>query len=887
MRINQIARNYGLDNKEILDYLESIGVHGKSHSSSLDDGTLELMLGHFGKLETKETEPDLPASNKFVRIRRPKGWKPTEKESLEFPIETVAPPQVVSPAAKEKGIPSEKKIAEAAIVSPTGLSPASSPVTEIKPPSAQESAAPAEMAAVKTPPSEKEAALHRKELKLVKPAEKKAKPKPAKLEKDEARPVIEPEIIIVAPEIDLQKLEQAPLGVEPVAGKEKFGKEAAVRHDQDEAIRKEIQKLKLKQKRIPLPEETKAATVMRPERRREPAVRGKGKRAWKKEKRERREMQIAAEEQKKQQEKSVLKVHDATTVADVASGLGISPNELIQKLIGLGVMATINQRIDMDTVQIVADEYGFAVEKVDLYDSAVISHLWEADTDESRKIPRPPVVTIMGHVDHGKTKLLDCVRSSDIVSQEAGGITQHIGAYYVITPGGDIVFLDTPGHEAFTAMRARGAMVTDIVVLVVAASEGVMPQTIEAIHHAKAAGVPIIVAINKIDLDNANPDIVKQQLVEQGLVSEEWGGNTVMALISAKQKIGIDALLESILLQAELLELKADPDCRARGTIIEGRLEPGRGAVATVLLQEGRLKVSDPFVTGVYSGRVRAMMNDRGEPLQIAGPSMPVEILGLDNVPSAGDPFIVVEDDAQAKQISARLQQIQRERDLRRTHHVTLEDLHIQIEQGAVKELNIIIKGDVQGSVGALCENLAKITSEKVRIEIIHSGVGSITESDVMLASASNALIIGFNVRPHPNVMDLSKREHVDIRMYRVIYDAISDIKKAMTGMLDKTYREKIIGRGEIREVYRLSRSLSIAGSFVQDGRLLRNSPVRLVRDSVVVHEGRLSSLKRFKDDVREVASGYECGIGLERFNDIRVGDIVECYQMEEVAPTL
>ena len=624
-----------------------------------------------------------------------------------------------------------------------------------------------------------------------------------------------------------------------------------------------------------------------PSRRREAPAKGKGKRAWKREKREKREIQMAEEEQRIERESTVLKVHDATTVADIADGIGIPANELIVKLISLGVMTTINQHLDSDTIQIIADEYDLQVEQVDLFDSDIFTTLREEDMDESRMVPRPPVVTIMGHVDHGKTKLLDAVRQSDVVSSEAGGITQHIGAYHVKTNHGEVVFLDTPGHEAFTAMRARGAMVTDIVILVVAATEGVMPQTREAIAHAQAADVPIIVALNKIDLPGANVDQVKQQLSELGLVCEEWGGKIPMTPISAKQQIGIDDLLETVLLQAELLELKADPFCRARGTIVEGKLSKGRGAVATVLIQQGQLKISDPFVTGVHSGRIRAMVNDRGEPLVTAGPSMPVEILGLEGVPSAGDPFIVSKDDIQAKQISTRLQQIQRERDLRRARHITLEELHKQIVEGKVKDLRVIVKGDVQGSVGALSESLLKIESDKVRIQIIHSGVGSITESDVMLASASNALIVGFNVRPHPQVVDLAKQEHVDIRLHRVIYDAIAEIKQAMTGMLDKTYKENIIGRGEIREVFKVSRSMSIAGLYVQDGKLLRNASVRLLRDSVIVHEGKLSSLKRFKDDVREVASGYECGMGLERFQEMRVGDIVECFEHVEVASTL
>ncbi|RJP33595.1 MAG: translation initiation factor IF-2 [Candidatus Omnitrophota bacterium] len=911
MRINQIARKFELENKSIIDFLESIGVRGKSHSSSLDDGTIELLLGHFNKLEAEEEEKIEEAEsknrNRFAKIRRPKGWKPAPQPVFTEPTpqESISVTEERSPeqlaAAKEMSVPPEKaepapeSVIEATapvdqhVAAPQEILPeeTASPVVETSPPKPKEEIPVSDES--KTVSHEERIAARKREKKAAKRSQKKAaKRESAKIiPLDKDLPAKELELIIEAPEIDLKKTGETTkedLAFRTPEGKRK---EDTTPRDQDDAIRREIQKLKLKQKRQEEHEEVKKITPP-PERRREPpTMKGKGKRAWKREKRERREMQMAAEEKKQQLAKTVLKVHDATTVADVADGLGIPAHELIQQLIGLGVMATINQRLDFETVQVIADEYNFQVEQVDLFDSDIFAHLWEEDTNPARMKTRPPVVTIMGHVDHGKTKLLDAVRQSDIVSQEAGGITQHIGAYYVKTPNGDIVFLDTPGHEAFTAMRARGAMVTDIVILVVAATEGVMPQTTEAIHHAKAANVPIIVAINKIDLDGANQDRIKQQLADHGLIAEDWGGDTVMVPISAKQKIGIENLLESILLQSEMLELKADPECRARGTIIEGRLEQGRGSIATVLLQHGTLKIGDPFVTGVYSGRIRAMLNDKRESLHEAGPSMPVEIIGMDDVPSAGDPFIVVADDAQAKQISTRLQQIQRERELRRIHHITLEDLHFQIEQGAVKELRLIVKGDVQGSVGALSESLEKIESAKVRIEIIHSGVGAVTESDVMLASASNALIIGFNVRPHPQVMDVAKREHVDVRLYRIIYDVISDIRNAMTGMLDKTYREKFVGRGEIREVFRLSRGISIAGSYVQDGRFLRNAPVRLLRDSVIVHEGRLSSLKRFKDDVREVQSGYECGIGLERFNDIRVGDIVECYQLEEIAPTL
>ena len=856
MRINQIARKFGIDNKDILEYLETIGMPRKSHSSSLDDGTMELLLQHFGKTSEPKKEEQSKDNKRFARIRRPKGWKPSHDDEEEN-IENSATEQPVSeqtPAMQVQPAP-----------------------VEAQPETARQEATP--QTAAQKDINKKESKKSAKKKKH--PAEKKQKLKTIALE-PKIQPGAKPEIIIEAPEISGEDV----IDEKPTIPATDVETKTPV--DQEEVIRREIQKLKQKQKKASEASEPKKVQPRRPQRRpQQPTGRSRGKRAWKREKRERLEHQIAADEQRRQRDLTVLKVHEATTLADIANGLSIDANELIGKLISLGVMATINQRLDEDTIQIIAEEYGFEVEKVDLTDIDVFSQMWENDVVEERQVKRPPVVTIMGHVDHGKTKLLDAVRKTDVVSQEAGGITQHIGAYHVQTKAGEVVFLDTPGHAAFTAMRARGAMVTDIVILVVSAVEGVMPQTIEALSHAKAAGVPIIVAINKIDLENANIDRVKQQLSEKGLLAEDWGGETIMVPISAITRDGVSDLMESVILQAEMMELKADPECRGRGAIVEGRLEQGRGAVATLLIQQGTLRVGDPFVSGVYSGRVRAMMNDKGEPIDEAGPSMPVEILGLEKVPSAGDPFQVVKDDSQAKQISARLMQIQRERELRKQHRVTLEDLHMQIQSGEVKDLSVIVKGDVHGSVDALCDSLIKIESDKVRVEILHSGVGAISESDIMLASASNAIIIGFNVQPHPNVRDLAKQEHVDINNYRVIYEVVEDIKKAMTGMLDKTIVEKIMGRGEIREVFRLSKGLSIAGSYVQEGLLQRNARCRLLRDSVIVHEGKLTSLKRFKEDAREVKSGMECGVGFERFNDVRVGDVVECYQIEEVAPTL
>ena len=666
----------------------------------------------------------------------------------------------------------------------------------------------------------------------------------------------------------------------------------------NEALRREIQKLKKKRMRTATPAGAQPAqpqvTGAPPGRRGPQRGRGgrsrdggRGKRAWRREKRDRLDREIQAAHDLEIRERTIVKVHDATTVADVASALGVSANLLIGKLITMGVMATVNQRLDHDAIELVAAEYGFQIEKVDLVDDGLLAGLQANDVRDEDKVSRSPIVTIMGHVDHGKTKLLDRVRRSDIVAGEAGGITQHIGAYQVKAKRGTITFLDTPGHAAFTAMRARGAMVTDIVILVVAADDSVMPQTLEALHHAKAAGVPIIVAINKIDKPSANPDRVKQDLTAHDLLVEDWGGEVQCFPISALEGTGVDALLDGVLLQSEMLELKASPKCKARGTSVAARREEGRGTIATVLIQEGTLRVGDPFVSGLYSGRIRSMQDDRGRPVEAAGPGRPVEVTGLQDVPTAGDPFAVVEDDSQARQIAIKLQQAQRLRDMKKAERVTLDHLHSMIEAGELKELHLIVKADVQGSVEALVDSLSKVESEKVSVVVLHSGVGAVSDSDVMLASASNALIVGFNVRPQPSAMVLSKQESVEIICFNVIYQAIDAIRGAMTGLLDRAFKENVLGRCQVMEVFRVTRSLSIAGCQVNDGKISRNRPIRVLRDSVVVHEGTLASLKRFKEDVPEVQNGFECGIGIERFNDIRVGDEVECFELEEVAPTL
>lgn len=588
--------------------------------------------------------------------------------------------------------------------------------------------------------------------------------------------------------------------------------------------------------------------------------------------------------------KRKIKISDVITVGELAKRMGVKANDLIRELMQQGQMVTINHPLDFETAAILASEFNYEVENIAFDEETILEKSDVLDTDEESKenlTERPPVVTIMGHVDHGKTSLLDAVRMANVTEGEAGGITQHIGAYEVEVSGRKIAFLDTPGHEAFTAMRSRGAQVTDIVILVVAADDGVMPQTKEAINHAKAAGVPLIVAVNKIDKPDANPDRVKQELAEFELVPEDWGGDTIFVEVSAKQQTNLDQLLEMILLQAEVLELKANSDKKAKGTVVEARLDKGRGPVATILVQEGTLKTGDPIVAGTYYGRVRTMDDDHGKAIPEAGPSCPVEVTGLSGVPDAGDTLHAVEDEKTAKEVAQHRQQKLREAEMAKSSKVSLDQLYAQIQEGDVKELKVIIKADVQGSVEAVKDALNKLSTDACRLVVIHTAVGGIIESDITLASASNAIVLGFNVRPESKATNLAEKEGVDIRLYNIIYDAVDDIKNAMEGLLAPTFKEKAMGRVEVRDTFHVSKVGTIAGCYVLDGKIVRNAKARLVRDNIVIWEGNLSSLKRFKDDVREVQSGYECGIGLENYNDIKVGDIIEAYEMEEVRSTL
>lgn len=587
-------------------------------------------------------------------------------------------------------------------------------------------------------------------------------------------------------------------------------------------------------------------------------------------------------------EQNVIKVTEFITTQDLANLMDVTPAEIIQKCLELGLKVTINQRLDMDTIHLLAEEFGFRVEEEEEFGSEFLEEIIDEDEAEGEQQPRHPVVTVMGHVDHGKTSVLDYIRKANVVAGESGGITQHIGAYEVETSDGRrITFVDTPGHEAFTAMRARGAQVTDLVVLVIAADDHVMPQTEEAIDHAKAAGVPIVIAINKIDKPNANPEAIRKDLADRNILVEDWGGSYQVAEISAKTGDGMNDLLEKILLESELLDLKANPNRRAIGVVLEAKLDKGKGPVASILVEEGRVKVGDYFIMGQRWGRVRALLNERGQRIKSAGPSDPAQVLGIDEVPEAGDRFIVMKDEKTVREIASRRRQLKREQDFRKIRLLTLDEISQQIKTGQVKELKLLVKADVDGSAQALVDSLSRLSNQDVEVLLIRRAIGPITESDVMLAAASGAIIIGFHVRPTVKAKTLAEREHVDIRLYKIIYDAIDDVKKALEGMLEPVEKEVSQGILEVREIFKVSRVGTIAGCYVMEGKITRNSRIRLIRNDVEIYEGRIASLKRFKEDAKEVQSGYECGVMIENFNDIKVGDNIEAFEIVKEARTL
>ena len=828
IRVYELAKELGIDNKDLITRLEKLGIAVKAHSSSLEEDDAQRVRREFA-LGEKDAIVEERVKRTVIRRRAvrqatpeveetPAEDQPEMKEAVEAAEEEEATPEA-APAEETKKEKKEKKEA----------------VPEKKP---RRTSATIVRAAVK-----KEPVIETPKEKIAPPREKVSAP-PQK-----AEPVAEKE-------------EKA-----PPKPSHKMKRPVEVHVGED--VRKK--KTFLKQQFDKKGKRTR---------------RGKSneeRRSWKEEKVISATRIKATEITTPKAIKRRIKVEEAIKISDLARKMGIKAGELISKLVSLGMMVTINQSIDIDAATLVAGEFGYQVEAVGAEYEEIIHR--EEPLPASLK-PRAPVVTIMGHVDHGKTSLLDVIRQTNVIEGESGGITQAIGAYHVRISEKDIVFLDTPGHEAFTAMRARGAQVTDIVVLVVAADDGVMDQTIEAINHSRAAGVPIIIAVNKIDKPNADPERIKQQLAEFELVPEAWGGDTIYAEVSAKQKTGIEELMELILLQADIMELKADPDRLARGIVVEAKLDKGRGPVATVIVQEGTLREGDAVVSKMEYGRVRAMTDDKGRRVAEAGPSMPVEVIGFSSVPQAGMDFVCVEDDKRARAIGEYWSRKEREKELSATSKITLEQLYERIQEGT-KELNVIIKGDVQGSVEALSEALLKLSTGDVKLNLIHGSAGAITETDVMLASASDAIIIGFKVRPDARVLEIIEKEGVSVKLYDVIYDAISDVRNAMEGLLEPVYEEAVQGRAEVLQVFKVSKIGTIAGSRVTDGKILRNAQLRLLRDGVVIHDGTFLSLKRFKDDAKEVLSGFECGIGIEGFNDIKEGDIIETYTREAIARKL
>jgi translation initiation factor IF-2 len=921
-KIYKVATELNLSHETLIEFLRKKGHEVKSHMSSVDDAMMRDILIHF----KKDKDVAEKHQRKIQEIRETKK-RAERKVTEDHPDGAAKPGSQIDVSAKQElpdvevpGMPEEEVEEAVAVELPAAeevaavdseLEDSAPVVEEVMAESTTESPVPEEPA-IAEPAADVDAeaaVLPEGEVAEAEPVEVTTRGR-EKGKKFEARSPLEIEKdrrgkigLTIKGKMDLAPKKPAPgraaKGAAPVAG----AKGAA-------AVESDEHKKKKKKKRVkddipevkPVETEEGAGDKKRKKKKKlrhkevnqtevKDAIRRtfaamddtsvSGRAVFKKRKRKEREEEEARAEEEARRESGILRVTEFVSVNDLANLMRVNVAEVIKKCMELGIMVSINQRLEKDTITLVADEFGFQIDfSESIEDEGEIPEL--IDSDESLR-RRAPVVTIMGHVDHGKTSLLDYIRRSNVVAGEAGGITQHIGAYEVTSPSGNkITFLDTPGHEAFTAMRARGAQITDIVVLVVAADDSVMPQTLEAISHAQAAGVPIIIAINKTDKQDANPDRIRQQLSERNILVEEWGGKYQCVELSARTGKNVELLLEKIILEADVLDLKANPDRLAYGTIVEAQLDKGKGVTSTILIQKGTLRVGDPFLAGIYSGKVRAMYDERGNRMELAGPSCPVQLTGLDGIPQAGDTFIVMDSDRAAREISLRRQQLKREQDFRQVRLTTLDDISQQIKDGQVKELGVIVKGDVDGSVEALADSLMKIQHKEVKLRVIHSGVGTISESDVMLATASGAVIIGFRVRPNLNARRLAEKEKVDIRMYTIIYDAIEDIHKALEGMLSPEKKEEIMGTVDIRAVFKVPKIGNIAGCYVLDGKIVRNHRVRLVRDGIQIFEGTISSLKRLKDDVREVEAGFECGIGLENFNDLKVGDTIESYRVVE-----
>lgn len=873
-RVYELARNLNMENKVLLEKMSEMGIVVKSHMSSVDD---EIIAKIKADMLGKKPEAVVETRVKPTVIRRRK------KQIKETPLSAEAVAEAPAKDAEAKKPASEKEPKKAA------NAPVAAETDAAQKPSPEEKDQPAEV----QPVDSKEKPVKVSETEKAS-APKKAKPAKKK-KKNAAAKIIQ--LPVSPPPVKKSKPALAPKdSKERVKAKDKIERKPAPPKVDRRSLPAEetLPKGKVKRKGRKAPEDsTKDARFFKKKisyRKKEVVEKADLYTGDRRGRRTRKGQKLQAVKGQKplitipKAIKRRIKIDETIVLSDLAKRMGIKANEMIMKLMGLGVIATVNQTIDFETATLVAAEFDYEIEKATFEEEAVL----KIEEDAPDKLSeRPPVVTIMGHVDHGKTSLLDVIRKTKVTEIEAGGITQHIGAYHVSTEKGQIVFLDTPGHEAFTAMRARGAQVTDIVILVVAADDGVMPQTVEAINHSKAAEVPIIVAVNKIDKTNAEPERVYRELAEYGLTPEDWGGDTIFVNVSAKTHEGLDSLLEMILLQAEVLELKANPDRLAIGHVVEAKLDSGRGPVATVLVQNGTLHDGDHLVCGVQYGKVRAMLNDQGIRMESAGPAIPVEIIGLAGVPMAGDEMFALSDEKDAKQISLHRIRKQRSMDLAKTSRLSLEKLYETLQAGEVNDLNLIIKADVDGSIEALRDSLTKLSNEEVNIKVIHSATGTVTESDVSLAAVSNAIIIGFNVRPTPKVKNIAHEENVEMKFYNIIYDVIKEVKDAIVGMMSSTFKEHTLGRAEVREVFHIPKIGAIAGSYVTDGKIERGGLVRLVRDGVISYEGKLSSLKRFKDDAKEVQNGYECGIGIEKYNDIKTGDIIECYYLEEIKPAL
>jgi translation initiation factor IF-2 len=898
IRVYELAKEAEMENKDLVAKLVDMGYAVKSHSSSLEEdeaSEIRQKLG-IGKIETEEKRIQGKGRTTIIRRRT----KAVAAEIPEEAPEAEESPVVVESAEEEVAVPAQAEevmpepepesesepepvIAEEdvpeVIEQPEESAKEEEPTAETAEPTPAEKEPEKVESVAEQAPDKSRKGLARviKRAAIVLPKEQPARPKGKPKGKPKGRPVGG----AGAPKAGAPRA--AAPGAAPGegdrdkggAGKAKKGKRFVKFHNEPGADRdraKQGGKRGKRQADIEM-EDVDALGGRIPA-----GLRiGRGQRGGKKGKHHVVDQVVAETKAIKKR----ITVHETISLADLAHRMGAKANEIIAKLMGLGVMATINQALDIDSATLIAEDFGYEIEQGATEEQTILNI--EEDEVGGEMLPRPPVVTVMGHVDHGKTSILDAIRASDVADGEAGGITQHIGAHYVHAPQGDVVFLDTPGHAAFTEMRSRGAQVTDVVVLVVAADDSVMDQTREAINHARAAEVPILVCVNKIDKVDADPMRVKRELAELDLVPEDWGGSTIFCETSAKTKVGISELLDNILLQAEILELKADPKRRAKGHVVEAQLHKGRGPVATVLVEQGTLRVGDPFVAGIYSGKVRSLTNDHGAQIKEAGPAMPVEVQGLSGVPRAGDEFVVVPDDKVAKSVSADRQLKSREATLAVTSKVSLDNLFDKLQEAEVKELRIALRADVQGTLEAFGKAIEKLSTDEIKVNILNAGTGTINESDVLLAAASDALIIGFNVRPPAKVQELAKNEKVNIRTYDVIYHALDDIKKAMVGMLDPTFVEDVIGSAEVRETFQVPKIGNVAGSYVVSGKIERNAKVRVVRDGVVIYTGQLASLRRFKDDVKEVQTGFECGIGVENFNDIKVGDELEAYVMKEV----